>query len=192
MANLATGTVTLVFTDIEGSTRLLRELGGRYEQVLEDQRRLLREAFGARNGSEVDTAGDGLFYAFPRAREALLAAVEGQQALGRHDWPLPVRVRMGLHTGEPLSSATGFVGLDVHRASRICAAAHGGQILVSQTTRDLASDLPGEIVVIDMGEHSLKDLPAPEHLFQVLAPELLREFPPLRSLTLVRTTSLAS
>ena len=182
MADLATGTVTLVFTGIEGSTRLLRELGGRYEQVLEDQRRLLREAFGARNGSEVDTAGDGLFYAFPRAREALLAAVDGQQALGRHDWPLPVRVRMGLHTGEPLSSATGFVGLDVHRASRICAAAHGGQILVSQTTRDLASDLPGEIVVIDMGEHSLKDLPAPEHLFQVLAPDLLREFPPLRSL----------
>src|SRR5438094_4333937 len=182
MANLATGTVTLVFTDIEGSTRLLRELGGRYEQVLEDQRRLIRAAFGARNGSEVDTAGDGLFYAFPRAREALLAAVEGQQALGRHDWPLPVRVRMGLHTGEPLSSATGFVGLDVHRASRICAAAHGGQILVSQTTRDLASDLPGEVVVLDLGEHSLKDLPAPEHLFQVLAPDLLREFPPLRSL----------
>jgi len=180
--SLATGTVTLLFTDIEGSTRLLRELGDRYEQVLGDQRRLLREAFAARNGAEVDTAGDGLFYAFPRARDALLGAIEGQQALGRHEWPLPVRVRMGMHTGEPLSSGTGFVGLDVHRASRISAAAHGGQILISQTTRDLARDLPADVSLTDLGEHSLKDLPAPEHLFQVVAPELGREFPPLRSM----------
>jgi predicted ATPase/class 3 adenylate cyclase len=182
MTSLATGTVTLLFTDIEGSTRLLRELGDRYEQVLADQRRLLREAFAARNGTEIDTAGDGFFYAFPRAREALLAAVEGQQALGGHDWPSPLRVRMGMHTGEPLSSGTGFVGLDVHRASRICAAGHGGQILVSQTTHDLARDLPAEVSFADLGEHSLKDLPAPEHLYQIVAPGLGREFPALRSL----------
>lgn len=180
--SIATGTVTLVFTDIEGSTRLLRELGDRYDAVLQDQRRLLREAFGARNGTEVDTAGDGLFYAFPRARDALLAAVEGQQALGRHDWPLPMRVRMGMHTGEPLSSGTGYVGLDVHRAARIMAAAHGGQVLISQATRELARDLPPEVTLLDLGDHSLKDLPAPEHLYQVAAPELGREFPPLRSM----------
>jgi len=180
--SLATGTVTLLFTDIEGSTRLLRELGDRYEQVLGDQRRLLRGAFNARNGTEVDTAGDGFFYAFPRARDALQAAVEGQQALGRHEWPVSLRVRMGMHTGEPLSSGTGFVGLDVHRAARIMAAAHGGQILISQATRELARDLPPEITLADLGEHMLKDLPAPEHLFQVIAPELEREFPPLRSM----------
>src|SRR5437588_1813891 len=180
--SIATGTVTLVFTDIEGSTRLLRELGDRYDAVLQDQRRLLREAFGARNGTEVDTAGDGLFYAFPRARDALLAAVGGQQALGRHEWPLPMRVRMGMHTGEPLSSGTGYVGLDVHRAARIMAAAHGGQILISQATRELARDLPAEVTLLDLGDHSLKDLPAPEHLYQVVAPELGREFPPLRSM----------
>ena len=182
MTNLASGTVTLLFTDIEGSTRLLRELGDGYEQVLGDQRRLLREAFAARNGSEVDTAGDGFFYAFPRARDALLAAVEGQRALGAHEWPGVVQVRMGMHTGEPLSSGTGFVGLDVHRAARIMGAAHGGQILISQTTHDLARDLPPEIGVLDLGEHTLKDLPAAEHLFQVTRPDLVREFPPLRSL----------
>ena len=164
MTNLASGTVTLLFTDIEGSTRLLRE------------------AFAARNGSEVDTAGDGFFYAFPRARDALLAAVEGQRALGAHEWPGVVQVRMGMHTGEPLSSGTGFVGLDVHRAARIMGAAHGGQILISQTTHDLARDLPPEIGVLDLGEHTLKDLPAAEHLFQVTGPDLVREFPPLRSL----------
>src|SRR5205823_6505524 len=182
MTNLASGTVTLLFTDIGGSTRLLRELGDGYEQVLGDQRRLLREAFAARNGSEVDTAGEGFFYAFPRARDALLAAVEGQRALGAHEWPGVVQVRMGMHTGEPLSSGTGFVGLDVHRAARIMGAAHGGQILISQTTHDLARDLPPEIGVLDLGEHTLKDLPAAEHLFQVTGPDLVREFPPLRSL----------
>jgi len=183
MTNAGTGTVTLLFTDIEGSTRLLVDLGDRYEAVLADHRRLLRKAFGAQNGTEIDTAGDGFFYAFPRARGALLAAIDGQRALAGHDWPLPVRVRMGLHAGEPVSTETGYVGLDVHRAARICAAAHGGQILLSQTTRDLAgSDLPDEIRLIDLGEHQLKDLPTPERLFQVVAPELVHEFPPLRSI----------
>jgi predicted ATPase/class 3 adenylate cyclase/Flp pilus assembly protein TadD len=183
MKGVAGGTVTLLFTDIEGSTRLLRELGSRYEAVLDDHRRLLREAFGAQGGTEIDTAGDGFFYAFPRARNALLAAIDGQRALAGQEWPLPLRVRMGMHTGEPLSTETGYVGLDVHRASRISATAHGGQILVSQTTRDLAGgDLPSEVLLLDLGDHLLKDLPTPEHLFQVVAPELIRDFPPLRSM----------
>jgi predicted ATPase/class 3 adenylate cyclase len=183
MTSAATGTVTLMFTDIEGSTRLLVELGDRYEAVLGDHRRLLREAFGAQDGIEVDTAGDGLFYAFPRARGALLAAISGQRALAGHDWPLPVRVRMGLHAGEPVGTETGYVGLDVHRAARIMAAAHGGQILLSRSTRDLAvGDLPGDILLVDLGEHNLKDLPTPEHLYQVVAPDLVHDFPPLRSL----------
>ena len=183
MRTAATGTVTLLFTDIEGSTRLLRAVGDRYETLLADHHRLLRDAFRAHGGVEVDTAGDGLFYAFPRARAALLAAVDGQLALAGHEWPRPVKVRVGIHTGEPVSSETGYVGLDVHRASRICAAAHGGQIVVSQTTRDLAAgDLPTDMQLLDLGEHLLKDLPAPERLFQVVAPELQRHFPALRSI----------
>jgi predicted ATPase/class 3 adenylate cyclase len=179
----ATGTVTLLFTDIEGSTRLLTELGDRYEAVLADQRRLLRDAFAAQNGHEVDTAGDGFFYAFPRASEALLAAINGQRALAGHDWPHPVRVRIGIHTGEPVRTESGYVGLDVHRAARIMAAAHGAQVVVSQTTRDLASgDLPDDVVLKDLGEHTLKDLPSPERLYQVVAPDLVHDFPPLRSL----------
>jgi predicted ATPase/class 3 adenylate cyclase len=183
MAIVATGTVTLLFTDIEGSTKLLRQLGDRYHGVLGDHHRLLREAFQARGGSEVDTAGDGLFYVFPSARAAIAAAVAGQRALGGQDWPADVRVRMGIHTGEPLSGDGGFVGLDVHRASRICGAGHGGQVVVSKTTRDLADgDLPEEVSLVDLGEFQLKDLPAPDRLFQVVAPGLGREFPPLRSI----------
>jgi len=183
MSSAPRGTVTLMFTDIEGSTLLLRELGDRYETVLADHRRLLRAAFAAERGSEIDTAGDGFFYAFPRARDALVAAVNGQRELAAHEWPASFKVRMGLHTGDPVSSETGYVGIDVHRAARICAAGHGGQIVVSATTRNLVGDdLPGEIGFIDLGEHQLKDLPAPERLFQVVAAGLTREFPPLRSL----------
>ncbi|HEU4672291.1 MAG TPA: tetratricopeptide repeat protein [Candidatus Limnocylindrales bacterium] len=183
MASVATGTVTLVFTDIEGSTKLLRQLGDRYHGLLADHHRLLREAFQARGGSEVDTAGDGLFYVFPSARAAIAAAVAGQRALGAQEWPAEVRVRMGIHTGEPLSGDGGFVGLDVHRASRICGAGHGGQVVVSKTTRDLAQgDLPEDVSLVDLGEYQLKDLPAPDRLFQVVAPGLGRDFPPLRSI----------
>ncbi len=183
MTAIGGGTVTLLFTDIEGSTRLLRELGNRYERVLEDHRRLLRAAFAAQGGTEIDTAGDGFFYAFPRAGNALLAAVEGQRALAAHDWPQPLRVRMGMHTGEPLGTDTGYVGLDVHRAARIMGAAHGGQILVSHTTRSLAGgDLPSDVSLLDLGEHQLKDMPTPERLFQVVAPRLSEDFPPLRSI----------
>jgi predicted ATPase/class 3 adenylate cyclase len=180
---MGTGTITLLFTDIEGSTRLLRDLGEQYETALGEHRRLLREAFGAQHGEEIDRAGDGLFYAFPRAREALLAAVEGQRALAAHEWVQPVRVRMGIHTGEPIRSETSYVGMDVHRAARIMGAAHGGQILVSRTTRDLAgAELPPEVTLLDLGDHQLKDLPTAERLYQVVAPGLTRDFPPLRSL----------
>ncbi len=183
MASVATGTVTLLFTDIEGSTKLLRQLGDRYHGLLADHHRLLREAFQSRGGTEVDTAGDGVFYVFPSARAAIAAAVAGQRALGEQDWPAEVRVRMGIHTGEPLSGDGGFVGLDVHRASRICGAGHGGQIVVSKTTRDLAAgDLPEEVSLLDLGEFQLKDLPEADRLFQVVAPGLGREFPPLRSI----------
>ena len=133
MQRLPTGTVTLLFTDIEGSTRLLHEAGDRYAEVLAEHRRLLRGVFAAHQGVEVDTQGDAFFYAFPPATEAATAATEGQAALAAG----PVRVRMGLHTGEPTRTEDGYVGVDVHRAARICAAGHGGQIVVSEATRAL-------------------------------------------------------
>src|SRR5438105_9276716 len=131
VAELPSGTVTFLFTDIEGSTRLLHELGDAYVEALAEHRRLLREAFAAHGGVEVDTQGDAFFYAFGKASAALAAAEEGQRAFGRG----PVRVRMGLHTGEPVATEEGYVGVDVHRAARICAAGHGGQVLASQATR---------------------------------------------------------
>lgn len=185
MTELPAGTVTLLFTDIEGSTRLLQALGEAYGSLLADHHRLLREAFGARSGVEVGTAGDSLYFTFPTARAAILAAIDGQRAVLGHPWPLDasVRVRMGMHTGEPTSGEAGYVGLDVHRAARISAAGHGGQILVSRTTRDLvADDLPPEVDLLDLGEHRLKDLATSHRLFQVLAPGLPREFSALRSL----------
>jgi len=127
------GTVTFLFSDIEHSTRLLQHLSDRYAEVLAEYRRLLREAFQAWDGYEIDTAGDGFFAAFQRATHAVAAAVAAQRAMAIHPWPegLPVRVRMGLHTGEPTRAAGDYIGLDVHRAARICAAGHGGQTLLS-------------------------------------------------------------
>ena len=186
MTHLPAGTVTFLMTDIEGSTRLLQGLGDRYPAVLGHHHRLLREAFRAHGGTEIETAGDSLFYSFPSARAAVQAAVAGQHAIGGHAWPAgwTVRVRMGLHTGEPAVGELGFVGIDVHRTARIGAAGHGGQILVSQTTRDLAGDdLPNEISLFDLGEHRLKDLREAERLYQVAAPGLERDFRPLRSLS---------
>mgnify|MGYP001593299679 CR=1 FL=1 len=134
------GTVTLAFTDMEGSTRLLQALGDRYSGVLAEHHRLLRDAFALHGGVERGSAGDGLYFVFPTARSAVLAAVEGQLAIGAHAWPdgIAIRDRMGLHTGEPRAASEGY-GLDVHRAARICAAGHGRQILISQTTRSLAA-----------------------------------------------------
>jgi predicted ATPase/predicted negative regulator of RcsB-dependent stress response len=170
--DLPTGTVTLLFTDIEGSTRLLDELGERYADVLMSHQRALREAFQAHGGVEVSTHGDAFFYAFERATDAVAAAGEGQAKLAGG----PVRVRMGLHTGEPNVIDGDYVGPDVHRAARIMAAGHGGQVLLSQTTRDLVDSA---VELRDLGEHLLKDISAPIRLFQLGD----GEFPPLRSLS---------
>jgi predicted ATPase/class 3 adenylate cyclase len=169
VSELPTGTVTFLFTDIEGSTKLLHELGDDYADVLAEHRRLLRDAFTRHGGVEVDTQGDAFFVAFERASDALAAAQEGQQALDG-----PIRVRMGLHTGEPIATDEGYVGIDVHRAARIAAVGHGGQTLVSQSTRDLV----GSAGLRDLGEHRLKDLTAPERIFQLGD----GEFPPLKTL----------
>ncbi|HJP66528.1 MAG TPA: NB-ARC domain-containing protein [Actinomycetota bacterium] len=182
---LPTGTVTFLFTDIEGSTRLLGQLGQeRFSEVLQTHRELLRGAFGA-GGIEFGTEGDALFVAFPVASEAVVAAVEGQRALGAYAWPADgtIRVRMGLHTGEGQLGAEGYVGLDVHRAARIAASGHGGQIVVSEQTRVLAEGaVTGDgVSFLDLGEHRLKDLPEPQRLFQVTAAGLDTDFPALKT-----------
>jgi predicted ATPase/class 3 adenylate cyclase len=170
VTDLPSGTVTFLFTDVEGSTRLLHDLGDGYADVLAAHRRLLRAAFARHRGVEVDTQGDAFFVAFSKASDAVAAAVEGQDVLRAS----PVRVRMGLHTGEPLVTSEGYVGIDVHRAARIAAVGHGRQILVSQSTRDLV----GTDGLRDLGEHRLKDLTAAERIYQLG----VGEFPPLRSL----------
>src|SRR5262245_542811 len=170
MRDLPTGTITLLFTDIEGSTHLLQQLGARYAELLTACRHLLRTAFQTHGGQEVDTQGDALFAVFMRASDALVAAVAAQRALATHAWPeaVVVRVRMGLHTGAPARLAEGYVGLDLHYAARIMSAAHGGQVLLSQTTRDLVEqDLPVGVHLHDLGEHHLKDFEHPVHLYQV-------------------------
>ena len=185
-STVPTGTVTFLFTDIEGSTRLLRDLGDRYADVLADQHALLQGLFLQHGGQVVDTQGDALFVAFPRAKDALAAAIAAQRALTRHRWPgeADVRVRMGLHTGEPLRTEPRYVGMDVHRAARICAVGHGGQILLSETTHALVQeDLPEGIGLRDLREHRLKDLARPQRLFQVVTADLSCDFPPLRSLS---------
>ena len=170
MTELPRGTVTFLFTDVEGSTRLLHELGDAYAEALAEHRRALRDAFTAHGGVEVDTQGDAFFVAFSRASDALRAAAAGRDALSAG----PIRVRMGVHTGEPLVTDEGYVGIDVHRAARIAAAGHGGQILVSPSTRDLV----GSDGLRDLGEHRLKDMSAPERIYQLGD----GEFPPLKSL----------
>ena len=152
---IPTGTVTFLFTDIEGSTRLLERLRQEYADLLAEQRRLLRAAFAEWNGFEVDTQGDSFFVAFPRAVDALQCTVEAQRAIAAHTWPqgVQLRVRMALHTGEPLVQRTGYVGMDVHRAARIGSAAHGGQVLVSGSTRELVTaDMPTGMDLIALGK----------------------------------------
>src|SRR5215831_14471532 len=171
VGSLPEGTVTLLFTDIEGSTRLLHELGAQaYDDASGEHRRALREAFARHGGVEVDTQGDAFFYAFPTAPGAVAAALDGLEALAGG----PIRVRIGLHTGTPVLSEEGYVGTDVHRAARIAAVAHGGQVVLSSATRALA----GIDEVRDLGEHRLKDLSAPERLYQLGDDD----FPTLRSL----------
>jgi WD40 repeat protein/class 3 adenylate cyclase len=184
MSGLPSGTVTFLFTDIEGSTRLLRRLGERYADVVGHHDRVVRAACAGHGGREVNTQGDAFFVAFPRAGDAVAAAVQVQRALTEERWPegAGVRVRMGLHTGEPVVGPTDYIGLAVHRAARICALGHGGQILVSSATRELLEDdLRAGISFRDLGERRLKDFDRPEHLFQVVAGDLPADFPPVVS-----------
>jgi YVTN family beta-propeller protein len=184
VVELPQGTVTFLFTDIEGSTRLLKELRERYGELRGEHDRIIRAACGEAGGQEVDTQGDAFFVAFRRARDAVAAAVAAQRALVGYPWPDggAVRVRMGIHTGEPTVGQDRYLGLGVHRAARICSAAHGGQVLLSNTTRDLVEDdLPSDVGLRDLGEHALKDIDRPERLFQLTGEGLLSDFPPPRS-----------
>jgi YVTN family beta-propeller protein len=184
MAEMPTGAVTFLFTDIEGSTRLVKHLREGYGAVLADHQRLLRTAFTAHGGYEVDTQGDSFFIAFASAREALLAAVEGQLALLSHSWPegVEIKVRMGLHTGQAVANDGRYTGLAVHRAARIGSAGHGGQILVSQATHTLLEDEEEDLHVFlrDLGEQRLKDLDRPVRLYQAATSGLPESFPPVR------------
>jgi predicted ATPase/class 3 adenylate cyclase/DNA-binding XRE family transcriptional regulator len=185
LPDLPSGTVTFLFTDIEGSTRLLQQLGPRYADVLGAQQHILRTAFAAHGGHEVDTQGDSFFAAFPTARDAIACAVEAQWALGAELWPegVQVWVRMGLHSGAPQLVGKRYVGLDVHRAARIAAAGHGGQILVSAATAELVRhDVPHDAGLRDLGAHHLKDLQQAEHIYQLVLPDLPAGFPPLKVL----------
>ena len=181
---LPTGTVTFLFTDIEGSTRLLTALGERYAQVLQRHGDILRHAIGAHGGSDVSTEGDSFFAVFRSAVDGVRAAADAQLALASEVWPedAAVRVRMGLHTGEGRLGGDNYVGMDVHRGARIAAAGAGGQVLVSDATQALVRrELPEGVELRDLAEHRLKDLPAPERLWQLQIPGLEQEFPTLRT-----------
>ena len=185
MSELPRGTVTFLFTDIEGSTQLLKQLGGVYGDVLAEHQRILRAAFAAHHGREVDTQGDSFFVAFQRGKDAVAAAVDAQRDLAAHAWPdgIEVKVRMGLHTGEPRVGEERYVGLGVHKAARIAAAGHGGQVLLSRTTRELVEDeLPTGVTIRGLGERRLKDLDRPEQLSQLEIAGLPSEFGRLKTL----------
>jgi predicted ATPase/class 3 adenylate cyclase len=181
---LPSGTVTLLFTDIEGSTMLAERLAERWPKVLGEHNRLLREAFSAHGGIELGAEGDALFVAFTSPVEAAEAAAAAQRALAAHDWPDDgsVKVRMGLHTGQPTPTPDGYVGLDMHRAARVAAAAHGAQVLLSQTTRDLLPETLSGLTFRDLGDHRLKDLTGPQRLHQLCVEGLAADFPPPRTL----------
>jgi len=187
---LPTGTVTFLFTDIEGSTHLLQALGASYRGVLERHADIVRRALAAHDGIEISTEGDAFFAVFRSATEAVEAAVTAQRGLAQEGWPegYPVRVRMGLHTGEGRLGGDSYVGLDVHRAARIAAAGHGGQVLLSAATRALVEDaLPNGVALHDLGFHRLKDLNQPEHVAQLNIDGLQQDFPPVRSLEVPST-----
>ena len=185
MTQLLTGTVTFLFSDIEESTRLLQALGDRWPAALARHHELLRAVFAAEGGEEVGTEGDSFFVAFRTAPAAVAAAAGAQRALAGEPWPpdADVRVRIGLHTGEAELSGESYVGIDVHRASRIAGAGHGGQVLLSDTTRSLVlRGLPDGVELRDLGEHRLKDLEHLEHLWQLVLPGLTNDFAPIVSL----------
>ena len=184
--SLPAGTITLLFSDIEGSTVLLQQLGPQWAEALTAQRSILRDCFAAQGGHEMGTEGDSFFVVFSSAHAALTAALEGQRRLQAHPWPggLPVRVRMGLHTGEPQRHEDGYIGIDVHRAARIAATANGGQVVLSEPTKLLIGTTPDGVQVRDLGWHRLKDLEGLNHLFDAVevCAEGLPTFPPLRTL----------
>src|SRR5215218_610139 len=182
---MPTGTLTLLFSDIEGSTSLLRALGDDWAGVLSAQRRILRAAFARCGGRELGTEGDSFFVVFPSALQGTTAALEAQRGLTEHPWPPGgrIRVRMGLHTGEPTPHEDGYVGIDVHLAARVAAAAHGGQVVLTEATRQLvAGHLADGTVLTDLGRHRLKDFPQPVALAQLSGAGLDERFPPLRTL----------
>jgi len=186
------GTVTFLFTDIEGSTELLKTFRGQYPVILAAHKKILRQVVARWDGYEVDTQGDAFFFSFARATQAISAAVEAQLSLTAYPWPneIRLRVRMGLHTGEPWKAEEGYTGIDVHRAARIAHAGHGGQVLLSETTTSLIiGDLPRGTYLLDLGYHVLKDLPRPEHIHQLVIDGLDYKFPPLRSQWVVSSDS---
>jgi class 3 adenylate cyclase/streptogramin lyase len=185
VTDVTSATATFLFTDIEGSTQLLKAHRSDYASILADHHRLLREAFEAHGGREVDNQGDSFFVAFPRARDAVLAAATAQRDIAEHSWPgdATVRVRMGIHTGEADLAADRYVGMSVHRAARISSVGHGGQVLVSPTTAGLLEDeaeIPG-VAIRDLGEHRLKDIVRPVRLYQLDIEGLQTTFPALAS-----------
>jgi class 3 adenylate cyclase len=185
MPELPGGTLTVLHTDVENSTPLTVYLGDRYPEVLATHCALLRAAFASHEGREVDTQGDSFFVVFPRATQAVAAAVAIQRALAAEAWPEggAVRVRIGIHTGEPIRTAEGYTGLDVIRGARIKEAGHGGQVLLSKSTAALIEDaLIDGLSLRDLGAHRLKGLLRPERIFQLIIPDLPADFPPLRSL----------
>ena len=185
------GTVTFLFSDIEGSTRLLEQLGDRYGDVHRDHRRILRERLTEAGGQEIDNQGDAFFFSFVRAKDAVAGAVASQRELDGHDWPdgVDVKVRMGLHTGEPSVGDEGYLGMDVVRAARICSAGHGGQILLSETTRALVgNNIPEGAEIRDLGEAKLKDVQH-ERIFQLALREQGDQFPPLKTAGPAKTSA---
>ncbi len=191
MAELPTGTVTFLFTDIAGSTRLLESLGDRYGEILDAHRQMIRAAVDDHAGQVVDSQGDAFFAVFSSAPAAIRAAAAAQLALAHLRTPDggPVRVRIGLHSGEAMVQDGGYVGMDIHRGARIASAGHGGQILLSESTCSLVrNDLSGGLSIKDLGPHRLKDLPS-QTLYQLVVPELDDTFPALASLEL-RSTNL--
>ena len=178
MGTLPTGTVTFLLADLEGSTRLVQQAGAAYAELLADARRMLREAVSAHGGFEVDAHGDELLSAFADAEAAVEAALAAQRLLTAHDWPPAhaVRVRMGLHTGEPTITDEGYTGIDVHRVARVGSAGHGGQSLLTEATKARCPELRA----VDLGVQQFVGLSEPEHVFQLLAEDLPRDFPPLR------------
>jgi predicted ATPase len=185
MRELPTGTVTMLFSDIDGSTVLLSRLGTGYGEALSAQRSVLRAAISDWRGHEMGTEGDSFFVVFGSATDAVACCVAAQRALAGYAWPggAAVKVRMGLHSGEPSRHEDGYIGMDLHRAARIAATAHGGQVVMSGVTWELAhSRVPAELSVRDLGFHRLKDIDEPEHIYQLAGPGLPGHFPPLKSL----------